>query len=572
MRAICACSLFLCFGGLLPFYAHVSVGQGSRDLVDPGWGPHQQRTVQSGPTSTTPGIPPRVTPTPLPGGGTATSGLLGVNFVPADVTISSEVGKLLGRELLSAADSGETTSTVLTQAEIAKQIMDRLASVLSAETEDDSEARELLMQRQQAEQIVDPERRRAELERITQNETNFKNRLARRAIDEAGADLFYVPRLKKQYLDDGWCQLFDGHTDFGWEIQDSGHYGGGKFTFGQGEICSDPFDPGMVYTALPYGDVSLQFDYWAEKDSEVLLLMKTPPNPACLNSSCYSFVLNSKKASRPRGLLLGRHKFSFQELRTMREMRDDPSNPAEGTWHSIRVRLEGGDIQVWLDKQNVVTYFDPNPISAGHIAFLVTEGEARFYNVLWQPRQTIVVFDLEGKNALPWHISEDMAFIGNNLEGFRLLSGHVESTDVFGNYVLQMQYRQGINSGRASLFVRGLPGQKNSGYEISLQNFPTRQDRESVRGVDAGAFPQRKDGRYVRAQDLQWTYLTVAAMNRQLTTWVNGVPVCEIEDRRTVPHPPDTGPFLQPGVVRLSVPDDNPSFQFRQLTVSPVTL
>jgi hypothetical protein len=111
---------------------------------------------------------------------------------------------------------------------------------------------------------------------------------------------------------------------------------------------------------------------------------------------------------------------------------------------------------------------------------------------------------------------------------------------------------------------------EQSGYEISLQNFPTRQDRESVRGVDAGAFRQRQDARYIRAQDMQWTHLTVAAMDRQLATWVNGVPVCEITDRRTVPWPPGTGPFLQPGAISLSVPEDNQSFQFRRLTVAPV--
>jgi len=569
MRTVCACSLFLCFGGLLLLWTHVSAGQGSRDLVDPGWGPNQQRTVQPGQPSTFPSISPWNTPA---GGGTAPAGHTGVNPILTETTISSEVERLLGRELPTATGSSGTAPTTLTQAEIARQIMDRLSSVLAAETEDDRETRELATQRRIAEGIVDPTRRASELERIARNEANFQNRLVRRAIDEAGADLFYVPRLKEQHLDDGWCQLFDGYTDFGWKVQDSGHYGGGKFTFGNGEIRSCPYDPGMAYTALPYGDITLWFDYWAEKDSEVFLLLKTPPNPDCLNTSCYTFVLNSKRTSRPRGLLLGRHRYSVQELRTMRERFDDPSNPAEGTWHSVRVRIENGDIQIWLDRRGVVSYFDPNPISAGHIAFLVTEGEARFNSVLWQPRQSIVVFDLEGKNELPWHISEDLTFIGNNTDGFRLSSGSVESTDVFGNYVLQMQYRQGIDSGRASLFVRGLPGQNNSGYEISLQNFPTRRDRESAAGVDAGSFRLRQDGRYVRAQDLQWTHMTVAVMDRQMATWVNGVPVCEIKDRRTISFPPGTGPFLQPGVVRLSVPDDNPSFQFRRLTVSPVDL
>jgi len=209
------------------------------------------------------------------------------------------------------------------------------------------------------------------------------------------------------------------------------------------------------------------------------------------------------------------------------------------------------------------------PLSVGHIAFLVAKGEARFRNIIWQPKQTVAVFDAEGRSDLPWRVSEEMEMIGNNTDGFRLLSGSMESTDVFENYVLQMQYYQGSISGSSSLFVRALPGQQNTGYEVSLQNFPRRRDRESEEsvGVDAGSFRHLRDARYVRAQDLQWTYLTVAVMDRQLKTWVNGVPVCEIEDLRT--RATKTGPFLAPGTIRLTVPEGNTSFQFRRLTVSP---
>jgi len=444
--------------------------------------------------------------------------------------------------------------------------MDRLTSVLEDETEDDREERELLAQRQRAELLLDSELREAALERIAQAEIARQNRLARRAIDEVGADLFHFPRLKEQYLDAGWVQLFDGHTDTGWIAQDSGHYAGGRFTFGQGEIVSDPYHPGMVYTTMPFCDFTLQFDYWAERDSEVLLLLKTPPNPEDLHTSCYTIVLNSGRSSRPRGLLLGRHDYTLPQLRAMRETWDDPTNEEAGSWHSIRVRIEEGTIQVWLDRRSANTYFNPNPISVGHVAFLVAKGEARFRNIIWQPRQTVAIFDTEDSSDLPWLISEDLEIIGDNTAGFRLLSGSVESTDVFGNFVLQMEYFQGSISGNSSLFVRALPGQKNTGYEVSLQNFPRRRDRESAVGVDAGSFRHIRDARYVRAQDMQWTYLTVAVMDRQLATWVNGVPVSEIEDLRT--RVTETGPFLTPGTIRLTVPEGNTSFQFRRLTVS----
>ena len=574
MRSVRIWSLFLCSTGLLLFFAHLTVGQGARELFDPNLSTPQQRAI-------TPAFPvtPPVVPqfAPAPSSNTLPGNDLVIPVAPyslptsrAGIPISDELRQLLTKEP-PAADPG-TPPTAAPRVDIEKQVMGRLTSVLEDETEDEPEEREVLALRQRAEQIVDPARRRSTLDQFIQAERAREQRLTRRAMDEVGAYAFYFPRLKEQYLNAGWCQLFDGHTNTGWQIQNSGHYAGGKFTFGNGEICSDPYHPGMVYTSIPFGNISLRFDYWAEKDSEALLLMNTPPNPEDLNNSCYTFVLNSGQSSRPRGLLLGRHGYTLPQLRAMREMWDDPTNTEEGTWHTIRVRIEEGHIQVWMDRRGETAYFDPKPLAAGHIAFLVWKGQARFQNIIWQPEQAIAVFDAEGRNDLPWYHSEKLELLGDNTSGFRLLGGSIESKDVFGNYVLQMQYYQGANSGRSSLFVRALPQQVDTGYEISLQNFPKRQDRMSVVGVDAGAFRQRKDARYVRAQDMQWTHLTVAVMNRQMATWVNGVPVCEIEEQRTVPFPPGTGPFLEPGTIRLSVPEDNTLFQFRRLTVSPVKL
>ena len=574
MRFVHTRSLLLCFIGLLLFFSpFFSIGQGPRELYDPTLGTTHPRT--------TPSTPPAPILIPVPSTSTppnseatfptSPSILGGISASPISIPISDELRQLLGRNPSTFIDSEETSAVAAANAEMTRQILTRLTSVMEAETEDEREERELSTQRQQAEQVFDPIRREAALEPLRQMEIARQNRLTRRAENEVGADLFYHLRLKEQqYLNAGWCQLFDGHTDFGWKVQDSGHYAGGKFTFGQGEIGSDPFHPGMVYTKMPFGDIALRFDYWVEKGSEVLLLLKTPPNPADLNSSCYTIVLHSEQTGRPRGLLLGRHGYSLPDLRAMRNRQSDPVNDEEGTWHSARVRIDEGSIQVEIDKRDAVTYFDPAPISSGHIAFLVAKGQARFYNIIWQPAQTVDIFDTESGEELAWQRSDEAGVTGDNTAGFRLQTGSMESKNMFGNYVLQMQYFQGGYSGNSSLFVRGLPGQENTGYEISLQNFPRLQDRESAIGVDAGSFRLRKDARYIRAQDLQWTYLTVAVMGRQLATWVNGVPVCEIEDKRTNPFPPGTGPYLQPGAIRLAVPEDNTSFQFRRLAVAPV--
>jgi len=353
---------------------------------------------------------------------------------------------MLGTSTDSSADSSQTSAPDTRPKTLAQSLVDLVASVVEEDTEDEREEKEIQGLRQRAEQMSDPEQRQVELDRVAITETNFRNRLARRATDEVNAKLFYFPRLKEQYLKDGWCQLFDGHTDYGWKTQTEGPYAGGKFTFGQNEICSDDRHPGLIYTQIPFGDVSVRFNYWAEKDSEVYLLMKTPPDPADLNRSCYTFVLNSRLSSYPRGIPLGRHHLPLHTLREMRELWDDPRNENEGTWHSVIVKFAKNEYQVWFDKRPPETYFDYNPIASGHIAFLVAKGKVRFRDILWQPNQSVSLFDTQFTNELPWRLSEGTEFSKHEEDIFSLRGGSVESKGLFTNFMLQMEYFQGVNT------------------------------------------------------------------------------------------------------------------------------
>ena len=233
---------------------------------------------------------------------------------------------------------------------------------------------------------------------------------------------------------------------------------------------------------------------------------------------------------------------------------------------------------MWMDKRSSKPFYIEKPIRSGHIAFLVTRGKVRFQNILWQPTLASPIFDADGYTGeIPYKVFDGAYLTGDNAAGFHLLYGAIESKKVYDNFMLQTQYFQRNNSGQSSLFVRSEPGVENTGYEISLQNFPKRQDREKKRGVDAGGFVDMKDARYVRAQDQQWTYFTAVVMNRQIQTWVNGVPVGEMTDRKRVKEkgPAElftrsAGPFLKPGTIRFSVPADNSDFQFRRLILSPI--
>ena len=197
--------LFLCFAGLFPFFVLVAVGQGTRDLIDPALVPPQQRTTQPRINQTVPIYVPVPQTGMLPNDGTAASvptGFPGGVSIP-NVPISEALIQRLMGDASASADSVNTPSAA-SYAELERQILGRLTAVLEELTEDDREERTLLVQRQRAEQIVDPERREAALKQVARDEAARQNRLESRTIDEVGADVFSIPRLKEQYLSTGW--------------------------------------------------------------------------------------------------------------------------------------------------------------------------------------------------------------------------------------------------------------------------------------------------------------------------------------------------------------------------------
>ncbi|MDR1485155.1 MAG: DUF1080 domain-containing protein [Planctomycetaceae bacterium] len=370
-----------------------------------------------------------------------------------------------------------------------------------------------------------------------------KQFLARQAESLVGANIFEIDssvKLIPRYLEDGWCNLFDGKTLFGWRVQKDGYYGGGRFTVVNGEICSDPQYPGLLYTTNQFGDSAISFEYCADKDAELFLLYRTSPNPRDLNTSCYTVVLNSADRKRPRGTILGRVKLDREQIRSITESDQNDPNESENNqqekWHRVRITCDGGAFSCTIDRQLPTSFIDLSQLGRGYIGLLVTRGKARFRNLIWRAGTSHPLFD--GINVKEtWRYKEGAMTVtaANSAIQLRGGPGVIETLELFSDFVLQFEYKIENISGKAGLFFRANPRDEKSGYEISLQNSPSRKDRDELFAIDAGSFAGRKSGRYVGAEDLQWNYFTLSAIDRQFQTWVNGIPVCEMTDKSKMP-------------------------------------
>ncbi len=425
--------------------------------------------------------------------------------------------------------------------------------------------------RAEAEQTEDAEARKRTLEAVERRVQKRQEYLEKRAKDEKGANFFDIPpslQLQERELRDGWCNLFDGKTLFGWRTQKEGPYGGGRFYVDNGELRSDPAHPGLVYTTNQFGDATLKFEYQTDEDAEVILLVRTSPNPWDLNSSAYSIVLNSADYTQPPGTILGRHTLSVDQLKKGggRDAKSTTAVPIGKRWRRVSVLFEGTMLQVSIDKEEPVTLYEAKPLACGYVGLLVAKGNARFRNMFWSPGSTVSLFDginpdLDWRNFKPdivkWKPTREITL---SMTGG---PGVVESVKQFDNFVLQFEYNMTFTSGRSGLFFRSTPREESTGYEISIQNFPRQEDRLSTKGVDVGSFRGLKNARYVKPDDQKWNYFTLVVVDRQFQTWVNGIPVCEW----SVPKDKD---YIRSGTLQFLAPTDMTNVQFRNIRFAPI--
>ncbi|MGL4595719.1 MAG: 3-keto-disaccharide hydrolase [Thermoguttaceae bacterium] len=419
-------------------------------------------------------------------------------------------------------------------------------------------------------ELISDEEKQKIKETQERREAQRKQWLARRAESEAGADFFELPlslNLTKQQLKDGYINLFDGKSDLGWQVRSEGLYGGGRFFISDNVIESDPKYPGMFYSTNSFGDMILEFEFQSEPDAEVYLLLRTPLTPDDLKSSCYSIVLNSTKVNNTRGTILGR-------LDSLLGTTPIPSNEQsthqkkinEGEWHRVIARFEGGNLQLLFDDKETTNLFEGAPIPSGHICFLVSKGRARFRNIRGVPGAALSLFDGIHIDESLWNLPKPPMTWTVSLDNTIVLTGGpgiLESVGKYKNFILQFDYNSFSGESPPRLFFHATAGEPQTGYELSLQTFPSRAARDKALGVDVGGFYGLKNARYLKLDEYSWHSVTLLVNNGLFQTWVNGVPVNEM----TI-SPSAIDPKKESGTFQFFSPNADSTLQLRNIRVT----
>lgn len=392
--------------------------------------------------------------------------------------------------------------------------------------------------------------------------------------------------LRPEEAADGWLQLFDGQTLFGWnafpqhawQVRQGILHVNLQRTTPAGKPPMAGSSAKLISTTQ-WADFVLRMDFRADPGTQASLWLRTDPSletaPETTSSGPegppegskasrknttgqgYEMVLVSEDpAIWPTGSLKGRQKAATGVL--------------EAGWHTMEAHLDGGTITLCLDGQQVLRWEDPKPIRRGHLVLEVQGGSAAFRNIKLRPLGLQSIFN--GKDLSGWKLYPQTPTKATvTPEGYLRVQGGrgpVESEGQYADFTLQLDVfvnGQGLNSG---VFFRCIPGEIMNGYECQIQNGFLDGDRRKPKDCGTGGIFRRQNARRVVADDFQWFTLTIHAHGPHIATWVNGYPTADWTDTRP-PHPnPRRGRRLEPGTLQIQGHDPTTDLMFRNIRVA----
>ncbi len=358
--------------------------------------------------------------------------------------------------------------------------------------------------------------------------------------------------LPQKLLDEGWIQLFDGETLFGWQPT-----GAAKWQVVNGTIHASGETAGFLMTTSEFADFELYFEFNAPTTTNSGVFLRTPLEPKDPKLDCYELNIAPADNPFPTGSFVGRQKSLATQV------------PAAGQWHTCTVKVEKAVSTVTIDDQAVLNYTDQSPLRIGHIGLQSREGEVSFRNIRLRPLGLNTIFN--GRDLTGWTTAgaEQSKFDVTNLSELRVTNGpgQIATDATFANFVLQAECfvnGTGLNSG---FFFRALPTGRWQGYESQINNRFKDDDRTKPADFGTGGIYRRQPARRIVADDNVWFANTIVADGPHMAVWVNGLQVTDWTDKRPPKENAREGYRAGPGTIAIQGHDATTNFLFRNMRI-----
>lgn len=372
------------------------------------------------------------------------------------------------------------------------------------------------------------------------------------------APIEYINPLTEQQVAEGWINLFDSQTLFGWRagnevnwsVQDK------QITASEGPI-------GLLLTKVRFTDFELTLDYKLSSGGNSGIFLRCDADPTDTTKDCYELNLADEHPQGfTTGSFVGLHKF-------------EAGKPTvDGKWHHLKVTADQNSFSVLIDGKISTQFQDKRPdwLRSGFIGLQKNSGHIAFRNVQLKPINQTDLFnakDLTGWREVPgskskFEVVDETIHVTDG-------AGFLETEKAYSNFMLQFQAKTHAAELNSGLFFRALPGTEKApshGYEVQIHNGFKENDRNKPNNAGTGAIFRRVEARRVVSSDNKWCTITLIADGPQVSTWVDGYQVVDWEDTRKPDENPRKGKRLEAGHLSLQGHDPTTDLSFRKFKLS----
>lgn len=370
--------------------------------------------------------------------------------------------------------------------------------------------------------------------------------------------------LDETALKEGWINLFDGQSLFGWSI-----VGKANWRVEEGIIKVDRGEKSFLCTNLKLADCELSVDFKADAKTNSGVFLRAQPSPEDVTMDCIELNIAPPDNPFPTGSLVKRQKLEPADL----EKQLGKFDPTQ--WHTYRIRMNGDKIAIALDGKKVLEYVDDSRLRHGHISLQHNEGHVEFKNVRLRPLDDATALKLDASWESDWDKSiKEGAELGVEVTntGLKLTGGlgQLQSKSDWGDFILQATYQLAKPEVNSGIFFRCVRDSMLDGYECQLNHAIANDDPLQPADGGAGGIFRRAPARIVIGDGSKPTYVTLIAHGPQLMTWVNGIQVVDFVDTRPADDNPRKGLRTAAGPISLQGHDPTTDAIFQSIRVSAI--
>lgn len=369
---------------------------------------------------------------------------------------------------------------------------------------------------------------------------------------ESKLESFQASPLTKAEVADGWLNLFDGETLFGWRNE-----GDADFRVLDGlVVAAEGTRPCLLRTTAQFDEYRLRVTFLSDIGTNSGIFLHTPPVPTNPAVDCYELNIADEGTNPfPTGSLVGRTEVAGGHDKL--------------EWQTFDVTVTKAEVVVLLDGKEIVRYEDPKPLQRGCIGLQYNSGRIAFGNVQLQPLGLDAIFngrDLSGWTQYP-ELEGEFSVDENGKLSVTGGRGQLESKGLYQDFILRLSCKTNAENLNSGLFFRCIPGELMNGYESQIHNGFVDGDRSKPVDCGTGGIFRQQDARLVVADDLEWFHKTIVAHGAHFAIWVNGIQVCDWTDPRDEDPNPRRGRRLDAGTLMIQAHDPTTDLLFDGIKV-----